>query len=199
LLTSEIACDEIRRNFVKCSWNVSCCFAAWERKFRSNSPAAGEQRPPAAFFNWAWSEVGVDRARTNIETAGSAERRRWPRYALNLPVVVRGTDRESGDFVDLAVVLNVSRGGALLAVNRPLPHASRIALQPQRASGRPAPAGRPNAEPRRWRVVRLRFPAPLSSDRLAYLLKASQPQLKPIWRLRTALAQVFAAATHRAA
>jgi len=57
------------------------------------------------------------------------ERRRSPRLSLAIPVFVRGVDREGKGFLDLGSILNVSAGGAFVAVHRSLHRASRISLE----------------------------------------------------------------------
>jgi PilZ domain-containing protein len=57
------------------------------------------------------------------------ERRKWPRLALAIPVFVRGSDCEGNDFLDLGTTLNISSGGALLAVHKHLKRGSRISLE----------------------------------------------------------------------
>jgi hypothetical protein len=65
----------------------------------------------------------------------AAERRRWPRLPLAIPVFVRswldqsqeqGQDKESLEF---ATALNVSAGGMLVALRRSIPLAAEISLE----------------------------------------------------------------------
>jgi len=51
---------------------------------------------------------------------GSAERRRWPRMRLQIPVFVRGLDAYGEEFLDLTKTTNISAVGACLASPRPL-------------------------------------------------------------------------------
>ncbi len=58
-----------------------------------------------------------------------AEKRRWQRIALTMPVFVRGIDESGQEFLEFSTVLNVSRGGALLLTQRHLPPAAHVSLQ----------------------------------------------------------------------
>lgn len=57
------------------------------------------------------------------------ERRRWERLPLAIPLFVRGVDPRGKEFLEFATALNVSAGGALLAVKRYLPRSSRVSLE----------------------------------------------------------------------
>jgi hypothetical protein len=59
----------------------------------------------------------------------ASERRRWERLPLAIPVFVRGLDPTGRQFVDFATALDISVGGALLALHRFLPKGSRILLE----------------------------------------------------------------------
>jgi hypothetical protein len=61
--------------------------------------------------------------------AGMEERRKWPRVALAIPLFVRGLDPEGNDFLDLGSILNVSAGGAFLALHRHLRRGARVSLE----------------------------------------------------------------------
>ena len=58
-----------------------------------------------------------------------ADRRRWERLPLAIPVFVRGLDPNGKQFVDFATALDISVGGALLAIHRHLPQGSKIMLE----------------------------------------------------------------------
>jgi hypothetical protein len=58
-----------------------------------------------------------------------ADRRRWERLPLAIPVFVRGLDPHGKQFVDFATALDISVGGALLAIHRHLPEGSKIMLE----------------------------------------------------------------------
>ena len=57
-----------------------------------------------------------------------AERRRWQRLPMALPVFVRGKDLRGQDFKDFTAALNVSSGGMLLVMRRYLPIRTRISI-----------------------------------------------------------------------
>ena len=57
------------------------------------------------------------------------ERRRWPRLPLAIPIFVRGREKNGKDFLELATAVNVSAGGALVAVRRALPLSARVSLE----------------------------------------------------------------------
>src|SRR5260370_12022419 len=58
-----------------------------------------------------------------------SERRHWQRLPLAIPLFVRGVDKHGKDFLDFTVALNISAGGALVAIRRPLPRASVLSLE----------------------------------------------------------------------
>jgi len=57
------------------------------------------------------------------------ERRRWPRLPLAIPVFVRTSDENGKDLLEFATALNVSAGGALIAVRRALPLTALVLLE----------------------------------------------------------------------
>jgi hypothetical protein len=57
------------------------------------------------------------------------ERRKWPRLPLAIPVFVRSRDESGKDFLEFATALNVSAGGALVAVRRSLPQSAQVLLE----------------------------------------------------------------------
>jgi PilZ domain len=57
------------------------------------------------------------------------ERRRWERLPLAIPVFVRGRDDRGKDFLEFATALNISAGGALVAMGRGLPPNSAVSLE----------------------------------------------------------------------
>lgn len=68
--------------------------------------------------------------RTKVDgTNVQRERRKWPRLALAIPVFVRSRGENNKDLLEFATVLNVSAGGALVAVRRSLPLSSRVSLE----------------------------------------------------------------------
>lgn len=57
------------------------------------------------------------------------ERRKWPRLPLAIPVFVRSKDEKGKDFLEFATALNISAGGALVAVRRSLPPSAQVLLE----------------------------------------------------------------------
>jgi len=57
------------------------------------------------------------------------ERRRWQRLPLAIPVFVHGVDHHGQSFVEFATAMNISAGGAQLAIRKHLPAAARISLE----------------------------------------------------------------------
>jgi hypothetical protein len=58
-----------------------------------------------------------------------AERRRWPRLPLAIPVFVRSWGEADKELLEFATALNVSAGGMLLAVRRTIPSAALVSLE----------------------------------------------------------------------
>lgn len=58
-----------------------------------------------------------------------AERREWVRLPLAIPVFVRSRDQAGKDFLEFATALNISAGGALVAVHRSLRLATPVSLE----------------------------------------------------------------------
>jgi PilZ domain len=57
------------------------------------------------------------------------ERRKWPRLPLAIPLFVRSRGEKNKEFLEFASALNISAGGALVAVRRSLPLSSRVSLE----------------------------------------------------------------------
>jgi PilZ domain len=53
----------------------------------------------------------------------------WPRLPLAIPVFVRSRDDKGKEFLEFATALNISAGGALVAVRRSLPLSARVSLE----------------------------------------------------------------------
>ncbi len=70
-------------------------------------------------------ERGITLARGQL----GSERREWPRLPLAIPVFVRSRDQMGKDFLEFATALNVSAGGALVAVHRSLKPAAQVSLE----------------------------------------------------------------------
>jgi c-di-GMP-binding flagellar brake protein YcgR len=56
-------------------------------------------------------------------------KRAWPRLPLAIPIFVRSRDHNGQDLLEFATALNISAGGALVAVRRSLPADSDITLE----------------------------------------------------------------------
>ena len=61
--------------------------------------------------------------------APAAERRKWPRLPLAIPVFVRSRAEADKEFLEFATALNVSAGGMLVAVRRSIPSAAQVSLE----------------------------------------------------------------------
>lgn len=57
------------------------------------------------------------------------ERRKWSRLPLAIPVFIRTKDEDGRELLEFASALNVSAGGALVAVRRPLPPSAEVSLE----------------------------------------------------------------------
>ena len=67
---------------------------------------------------------------TNLSIASrQQERRKWERLPLAIPVFVRRKDGNDRELLEFATALNVSAGGALVAVRRSLPLSSQVLLE----------------------------------------------------------------------
>lgn len=58
-----------------------------------------------------------------------AERRKWARLPLAIPVFVRSRDSKGKEFLEFATALNVSAGGMLVAIRRVLPAVAQLRLE----------------------------------------------------------------------
>ena len=103
----------------------------------------------------------------------SAERRKWPRLPLAIPLFVRSRDRAGKPFLEFATALNISASGALVVVRRALRLAAQVSLEIPTVPLAAAPV------PKRARHLRAK------SVRVVYLdgyyvlgLKFSQPLLR---------------------
>jgi hypothetical protein len=79
------------------------------------------------------------------------ERRKWARLPLAIPVFVRSRDEKGKEFLEFATALNISAGGALVAVRRSLPKAAQVLLEIPSA-----PLAATAALPRAARTLRAR-------------------------------------------
>src|SRR4030081_3292159 len=62
-------------------------------------------------------------------TKSGKDRRGWELRPLAIPVFVRGIEPNGKLFIEFATALDISVGGALLAIQRHLPPGSRIMLE----------------------------------------------------------------------
>ncbi len=63
------------------------------------------------------------------ETSSAAERRRWQRLPVPVPMFIRGVDEQGKGFLEFSTAINISAGGALLVTRRYLPSASKISVE----------------------------------------------------------------------
>ncbi len=57
------------------------------------------------------------------------QRRKWPRLPIAIPVFVRSRDEKGKELLEFATALNISAGGALVAVRRSLPLSAQVSLE----------------------------------------------------------------------
>ena len=106
------------------------------------------------------------------------QRRMWERLPLAIPVFVRGRDQQGKEVLEFATALNLSAGGVLLAVSRPLPLSAGVSLEVPSA---PLPDSGPL--PRAVRRLKARVVHARSSNRHQLLgLKFSRPLLRSAGR-----------------
>lgn len=107
-----------------------------------------------------------------------AERREWVRLPLAIPVFVRSRDQSGKDSLEFATALNISAGGALVAVHRALRPAAQVSLEIPSA---PLAAAAP--VPKSSRNMRAKIVHITHADGYHLLgLKFSQPLLSPTMR-----------------
>jgi c-di-GMP-binding flagellar brake protein YcgR len=110
-----------------------------------------------------------------------AERREWVRLPLAIPVFVRSRDQSGKDSLEFATALNISAGGALVAVHRALRPTAQVSLEIPSA---PLAAAAPI--PKSSRNLRARIVRVTHADGYHLLgLKFSQPLLSPTMRRAT--------------
>lgn len=64
-----------------------------------------------------------------IPPSPETERRKWSRLSLAIPVFVRSRGENGKDFLEFATAVNISAGGALVAVRRSLPLPAQVLLE----------------------------------------------------------------------
>src|SRR5262249_17273180 len=103
------------------------------------------------------------------------ERRKWPRLPLAIPIFVRSKGEQNKDLLEFASALNVSAGGALVAVRRSLPLSAQVSIEIPTA---PFAAGTGLVKPSRlllaktvrvthtdeYHLIGLQFDIPLSGE-----------------------------------
>ncbi|MGB6676462.1 MAG: PilZ domain-containing protein [Terriglobales bacterium] len=77
--------------------------------------------------------------------------RKWPRLPLAIPIFVRSRDEDGKELLEFATALNISAGGALVAVRRCLPLSAQVLLEIPSA---PLVSG--NSFPKASRILRAR-------------------------------------------
>lgn len=63
------------------------------------------------------------------EIKSADERRRWPRLPVAIPVFASGVDKGGKEFHDFTTLLDISAGGARLAIRRHLPPSARLTIE----------------------------------------------------------------------
>jgi len=106
-------------------------------------------------------------------TKPEAETRKWPRLPLAIPIFVRSRGEDGKELLEFATALNISAGGALVAVRRCLPLSAQLSLEIPSA---PLVSG--NSFPKAFRILRARTVRITHVDGYHLLgLKFSQPLL----------------------
>ena len=101
------------------------------------------------------------------------ECRKWSRLPLAIPIFVRSRDEEGKELLEFATALNISAGGALVAVRRSLPLSAQVSLEIPSA---PLVSG--NSFPKASRTLRARTVRVTHVDGYHLLgLKFSRPLL----------------------
>lgn len=104
----------------------------------------------------------------------AAERRKFQRLPLSIPVFVRGTDQEGKEFLEFATALNISAGGILLATRRSLPKSASLSLEIP-----VAPVPDPSTQPQSIRSLKARLVRITHGDRCHLLgLRFAKPLAK---------------------
>jgi hypothetical protein len=117
------------------------------------------------------------------------ERREWVRLPLAIPVFVRSRDQSGKDSLEFATALNISAGGALVAVHRALRPAAQVSLEIPSA---PLAAGAPVAKSSR--NMRAKIVRVTHAEGYHLLgLKFAQPLLSPPTSLATSRRKIGSA------
>jgi len=73
--------------------------------------------------------IRLQGARALDRRKAELERRAWARLPLAIPIFVRSRDQNGKDFLEFATALNISAGGALIAVHRALRPPAQVSLE----------------------------------------------------------------------
>jgi hypothetical protein len=104
------------------------------------------------------------------------ERRRWERLPIAVPMFVRSQDLKGKEALEFATALNLSAGGALVAVRQPLPRAAKILLEIPSA-----PLSGPSKLPKAARQLPARLVRVLHTEGYHLLgLKFARPLLRGV-------------------
>jgi hypothetical protein len=103
------------------------------------------------------------------------ERRKWPRLPIAIPVFVRSRDEKGKELLEFATALNISAGGALVAVRRSLPLSAQVLLEIPSA-----PLAVANSLPKATRNLRARTMRVTHADGYHLVgLKFARPLVSP--------------------
>lgn len=103
------------------------------------------------------------------------DERKWPRLHLSIPVFIRSRERGGKDSLEFATAINISAGGALVVVRRPLPHSATVSLEIPSAPIGPYDGSRTGSRTMQakavwmthfndYHLLGLKFVRPLSTD-----------------------------------
>ncbi|HJT70105.1 MAG TPA: PilZ domain-containing protein [Terriglobales bacterium] len=90
-----------------------------------------------------------------VRRRSPAERRAWARLPLPVPVFVRSRNRKGKDFLEFASALNISAGGALVAIHGLIRPSAQVSLQIPSAPIPSSVAVRKNTRNLRATIVRV--------------------------------------------
>ena len=118
-----------------------------------------------------------------------AERRKWTRLPLAIPVFVRSRDEKGKEFLEFATALNVGAGGMLVAVKRSLSSSAQVSLEIPSA-----PLATLAGLPRASRNIRAKVLRMSHAEGYRLLgLKFSRPLLTPRAPMRTRARKIASA------
>jgi hypothetical protein len=133
------------------------------------------QKVPLGRYSQGRGRLALDRHKAE------PERREWVRLPLAIPIFVRSRDQSGKDSLEFATALNISAGGALVAVHRALRPATQVSLEiPSAPLAAAAPVSK-NSRNLRAKIVRVTH----AEGYHLLGLKFSQPLLSPTMRRAT--------------